>query len=127
MPTKRPTYMNVISGTYIKNPQRRAKGEPTPKGGIGKYPTEQNTVLPLVWDELVSVVCPGVLGDADRIWLERTCKLQAQSRRQGAEFSAAKEILLQSYLAKLGLTPCDRNRITAAPGDTREPGDEYFE
>lgn len=121
-----PSNLHEIKGNYYKNPQRRRSGEPKPKAGIGPAPVNPSTNWKSCWDELVGIVCPGVLGDSDRIWLERAARLLAQSRDPEAAWTTGKESALQGYLAKMGLNPSDRARLSIPPSDD-DSGDKFFD
>ena len=94
--TKTPSNIHEITGAYKKNPQRRNNKEPAPKKGIGKAPHSQHVDWRKCWDEIVNIICPGVLGDSDRIWLERAAKLLAESRIGEPIWTPKKETLLQT-------------------------------
>lgn len=123
---KTPAQLHEINGSYVKNPQRRQK-EPSPKAGIGPAPKNASSDWRECWDEIVNHVCPGVLGDSDRIWLERAARLLASSRVEDGKFSGADEKALQTYLSKLGMNPADRSKINVNNPDAEpDPADKYF-
>ena len=125
MPAPIPSKIHELRGSYIKDPQRSRNGEPRTKAGIGQY-SAINDTPEKCWDELVDLVCPGVLGDADRIWLERAAKLLAQSRKLGDDFPPTNDKILQSYLSKMGLNPSDRAKLTVNNDGPKDPADKYF-
>lgn len=121
---RKPTILKEITGSYIRNPERRNRNEPRPEKGIGPAPRKPSANWRKCWDEIVSCVCPGVLGDSDRLWLERAAKLLAASRR--ADFTNAQERALQTYLSRMGMNPSDRTRIEVEEPRGKDPADEYF-
>ena len=124
----KPTYLKEIAGAYTKNPSRRNHHEPIPREGIGKCPESLPTDFSLVWDELVQCVCPGVLGNSDRLWLELTTTSLIKYRTAPNGFSAADFRNLQSCLVKLGLNPADRARLSTIPEEEqRTVEDAYFD
>lgn len=122
----KPTAIHELNGSYRKDPQRRRTDEPQPKAGVGPSPETVSSDWRECWDELVDCCCPGVLGDSDRIWLERAAKLLAKSRDEGAKWTQAEESSLQTYLARMGMSPSDRAKITAKPNDKKDPAEKYF-
>lgn len=122
-----PTQLHEISGNYKKNPQRRPQNIIQPKAGVGPAPENPSQDWRECWDEIVGQVCLGVLGDSDRIWLERAAKLLAQSRTPGEKWTGAEEKSLQTYLSRFGMNPADRSKITIGqPEDSDDPAARYF-
>ena len=122
-----PAQLHEIKGDYNKNPQRRPQNTPKPKSGIGPAPEITPNDWKECWDEIVNHVCLGVLGDSDRIWLERAAKLLAQSRTPEAKWTGAEEKSLQVYLSRFGMNPADRSKISIGqPGDEDDPAAKYF-
>lgn len=122
-----PTALHEIKGSYTKNPQRRKRGEPRPKGGIGPAPDWMPEAERKIWDELVGIVPPGVLGDSDRWAVERAVRLMYLARYEPDEFSGNREGHLLSYLSRMGLTPSDRSKITVTGTDDKEnPAEKFF-
>lgn len=73
------------------------------------------------------MVCPGVLGNSDRLALEVLCHLIIQFRTDPVEFPAMKLSRMEAIMGKFGMTPADRNKIKM-PSDEPEkkPEDAYF-
>ena len=122
----KPTALHEASGSYVKNPQRKKKGEPQPRAGIGPARPEPSRDYADVWDELVDSICPGVLGNSDRIWLEITTRLLCEYRQDPTGMSSAKINQLQKGLSHLGMSPVDRTRITAQEQEKVSKEDGYF-
>ena len=126
---KTPTSILDAKGAYKKNPSRKQSGEPKPRMGIGSAPTVTNASVEFasVWDEVVGMVCPGVLGNSDRIALEAMCHLLIQFRLDPLDFPATKLSRLEALLGKFGMTPADRAKIKISDDDEPEkPEDQYF-
>lgn len=124
---KQPTVLHEIKGSFNKNPKRRPKGEPRPKGGIGPAPKWMIDAEAEIWDELVGIVPPGVLTDADRWIVERVVKLMWIARYDEERFTGAKEGHFISYLSRMGLTPSDRAKISIDRQDEQDdPAAKYF-
>jgi len=125
---KKPTALLEVTGAYQKNPQRRKKAEPKPRMGIGRFPKNAPCTPESVWDELVDNICPGVLGNSDRVVMETLAHLLSQFRTDPVEFPAAKMTIMERCLGKLGMTPVDRTRVVAEQAeDKTNPEDEYFD
>ena len=123
----KPTAMHEVTGTYKENPNRRRKGEPKPRMGIGSYPHDAAMTPSGCWDELVDNICPGVLGNSDRMLLELASTLLSEFRQAPSEMQASRITLLERCLGKMGMTPVDRARITAEQeAEKAKPEDEFF-
>lgn len=122
----KPTALHEAAGSYVKNPQRRKRSEPQPRAGIGPAKPDPSFDFAAVWDEMVDGICPGVLGNSDRIWLEITTRLLCEYRRCPEEMSSAKINQLQKGLSHLGMSPVDRTRITAQEQEKVSKEDGYF-
>ena len=123
---KKPTALLEAKGAYKKDPQRRKKGEPSPRMGIGKAPYMPSCDFTAVWDEIVDNVCPGVLGNSDRIHLEMTVNLLCEYRQNPSEMSSAKFTNLMRGLGSIGMNPIDRSRIVAEQDEQQSKEDSYF-
>lgn len=124
---RHPTALHDIKGSYTKDPQRRNRGEPRPKAGIGPAPEWMPESERKIWDELVGIVPPGVLGDSDRWAVERAVHLMYVARYNPDKFSGNREGHLLAYLSRMGMTPSDRSKITVSGTDDKEnPAAKFF-
>lgn len=123
---KHPTALLEAKGAFVKDPQRKRKGEPKPRAGIGKAPEKFSTDFDEVWDEVVDNICPGVLGNSDRIHLEMTVNTLIEYRRDPAGMSASNKQVLKSLLGHMGMNPVDRTRIVAEQKEQQSKEDAYF-
>lgn len=116
-----PREVAELKGSDRKNPQRYRK-QPAKSGyELGLPPDYMEGDAKAVWFELDTYAAAGVLTGGDRLVLEVTATLIAEFRRAPAEFSAAKIGHLVGCLARLGLTPADRQRIgVEKPKDENE-------
>ena len=116
---KTPTNVLQLKGAYKKHPERKpaAGTEPEAKAEIGKAPDYLESDVKAIWDEIVSLACPGVLGDSDRCIVEIAATLMAEFRRGGRDengrplFTDARLSRLQAALGQLGMTPADRSKV----------------
>lgn len=122
----KPTAVHEAKGSYVKDPQRRRKTEPKPRKGIGSAPVKTSTEFAEVWDEIVDNICPGVLGNSDRIHMEMTVNTLIEYRRDPEGMSAANKTLLKSLLGHMGMNPVDRTRIVAEQEEQQSKEDAYF-
>lgn len=106
-----PTNVLELRGAFKKDPQRKRKNEPKPTGEIGAH--SLGTTNPSeIWDELVAACAPNVLTVSDRIALEIAVEYMSQFRKDPANYSNERVRLLISLLAKFGMTPSDRAKLS---------------
>lgn len=108
---RKPLALKQLQGTDKKNKHRINDSQPVPDRGIGPPSEHLNEQEKLIWDELVSNMYAGVLGDGDRMALELMCRLVREMRYNFEEMPAAKLTQLSNLLGRFGLTPSDRNKI----------------
>jgi phage terminase small subunit len=107
----KPSAVKELSGAYKKNPNRENKSEPKPKNGIGPASKFMPETMQLIWDEVVSQVCIGVLGDSDRFALEALCRLIHDMRYDWDEFNGSKQSNMIKLLGQFGMTPVERQKL----------------
>jgi hypothetical protein len=122
-----PTAKLEALGTFVRNPKRRREraNEPEPTGPAGDPPEHLGADERAVWNEL-TLQCPWAM-NSDRLALEVVCVLVAEHRRGGG-LPGSKLAPLVGLLARLGLTPSDRSRVTAPPRDPSldDPAEAFF-
>ncbi|HEJ2756777.1 TPA: hypothetical protein SL222_006769, partial [Pseudomonas aeruginosa] len=91
--------------------QRYRKESAQGEGEIGDAPIHLQGPARLAWVELCSQSIKGVLTGSDRIILEVTANLLAEYRSNPSEFAVGKYTHLIGNLARLGLTPSDRQKF----------------
>ena len=69
------------------------------------------------WDEIAANVAPGVLTAADRISLEIASELLFEFRINPFDFASQKLTRLESLLAKFGMNPSDRSKMSVGKPD----------
>ena len=116
---RKPVEALKLAGTYRKD-RHAGRGAFDPEGEIGSYPEQFSTDPAEIWDEIVNLCPPGVLGDADRLHLEILCRLVAELREDISAFNAAKLSQLNLMLGKLGLNPVDRQKLHCEPPEEPE-------
>lgn len=109
------TPSNILDarGAFDKNPNRRRENEPEPLADIGEVPERLKTDEAEAWAEIVSSGHEGVFCQADRIAVEVASVLLAAFRADPIGMPAAKLARLDSLLARFGMTPSDRSKVSA--------------
>ncbi len=121
---RKPTKLKELNGSAAVNPGRINKNEPKPTTPLGETPERFTALEREAWNDIVSTVVDGVAFDSDRIHIELTAMMLASIREAGgAPASAYAQI--SSMLAKLGMNPADRSKITIA--DESEEADPWAE
>jgi phage terminase small subunit len=123
-----PVALALVKGSDTKNPARyrdRAKA-PKPAAGIGVVPGHLSPGAAVVWIELAPTMVDGVLTVADRIAWEALCELVAEMRDVKRDFSGAKYSTLVSLLARFGMTPADRAKVSVTDDDDK-PANPFAE
>jgi len=116
MPQRR-TSSRVLKarGSHLRHPERaraRAK-EPKYTGPLGAPPKEMRAGHRRLWSELADLVPAGVAEHSDRWTFEVLVCLMAKFRSGMALGGEVSQLL--SLLAKFGMTPSDRSRVSVAP------------
>lgn len=123
MPSRKPTSLLEISGAYQKNPSRRRPDEPSTGRGVGAAPKHLSDDQRAAWDDVVANCAAGVFQSSDRMMLEMLAVLIAEWRGDYAGFGGRKYTVLQTLLARAGMTPADRSRIAVKPPKGDNPFD----
>lgn len=124
---RKPTAVLEASGTFEHDPQRRRArlGEPTVIGTLGEPHESLTDSEKALWRELATQLPPGVAGKSDRWAFEELVRL-AYRVRTGEAMLMERRLLL-SYLSKFGLTPSDRSKVSAVPGEEQDPLEKFLE
>lgn len=118
---RKPTHLKQVQGTDKQHPERLNHNEPVPTRGIGEASGQLNEYERKIWDEVVGISYPGVLGEADRVALEMMCRLIAEMRLDFVEMTAAKITQLSQLLGRFGMTPSDRTKIVVPKAEKKNP------
>ena len=118
---RKPTNVLEMTGAFSKNPSRRKarSSEPSQLEELGSVPKRLINKQKEAWNEIASNCPHGVLTKADRHSLEMTAVLLAEFWETGVEMKGTHLSLLNTLLAKMGMNPSDRSRVTV-----REPKKE---
>lgn len=122
---KQPEALAKLKGAEKKNPQRYRKDAPKAGKPLGKVPDHLTPDVAEVWKELERSALPGVLTIADRFVMEVAATLLSEFRILRTSFQAAKYSHLIGCLARLGLTPADRQKLGTDKTPEGNPFDEF--
>jgi len=100
-----------LRGAYKTNPERKRPPAPKPDPEVGKPPESLSESARLCWQEIVDICAPGVLTKSDRIMVEVAAVLLDEFRQADEPFMTSRISRLESMLARLGLSPTDRQRV----------------
>lgn len=121
-----PREVAELKGATKHDPQRYRKKPPAVEQPIGTAPVHMTDEAKSCWFELESLAPVGVLKGADRVALETLSNLLAEYRNNPPEFAVGKYTHLIGMLARLGMTPADRQKLgTEKPDDQRNPFDAF--
>ena len=120
-----PRELAELKGAGKKHPERYRKEVPQSEHGLGVPPDHMSAAAKAVWFELVTYALKGVLTGSDRLVLEVTSVLVAQFRADPEEMPAARLTQMVGCLARLGLTPADRQKLGTAKPAEGNPFDEF--
>lgn len=122
---KQPKELASLKGATKHDPQRYKKEVPKSAKPLGSAPSHLTPDVISTWIELEACALPGVLTGSDRFVMEVAASLLAEFRANRAEFKAAKYSHLIGCLARLGLTPADRQKLGAEKPKEGNPFDEF--
>ena len=108
---KQPEALAKLKGAPKKNPQRYKTKQPVNKNLIGAPPAAMDADAKKIWAELLKYSLPGVITASERFIFEIASNLMAEYRKSAREFPATKYGHLIGCLARLGLSPTDRQKL----------------
>lgn len=112
-----------LKGATRKNPQRYRKQPAKSELPLGEPPEYFKGEELRAWMELEAYAAAGVLTAGERPVLELTCRLMAEMRTDYKTMPSSRITALISCLARLGLTPADRQKVGIDNGKPEE--DEF--
>ena len=114
-----PREVAELKGAIRKNPQRYRKQPPAVDLPLGTAPDRFTPDQKAIWFELETYAPRGSWTGADRVTVELLSVLLDEFRTNYAEMKVAKIGQIVSCLARLGMTPADRQKL-----GTEKPADE---
>jgi hypothetical protein len=116
-----PRLVAELKGAHKKDPQRYRGEELKSDGPLGSAPERLTELERQAWDELSAGSLPGVLTASDRLTIELASVLLAEFWTEKANMAAAKMGQLIGLLARLGMSPADRQKFTKDKSDDDNP------
>lgn len=110
-----PTNILKLNGSAKRHPERmkERENEPVNTQPIGEPPEFLTDVEKSAFNEIVNISITGVLGQADRISVERAAVLLCKCRGlSDAPASYSEQAQLYKYLGQFGMLPADRSKIS---------------
>lgn len=120
-----PIELAKLKSSDKKNPQRYRKEAPVSEQALGLAPKHLSKSAQAVWFELETYALKGVLTGADRMIMEITCVLVAQFRRTPQAMPSARMGHMIGCLARLGLSPADRQKLGVEKPSEGNPFEEF--
>jgi hypothetical protein len=120
-----PREIAEIKGATRQNPQRYRKEVPAVEQPLGKAPERLNAEEKATWFELSSLAPTGVLRGSDRVMLEVAAVLLVKWRADPDDFPSSKMTHLIGILARLGMSPADRQKLGTEKPPEGNPFDEF--
>jgi len=121
-----PREVAEIKGLTAHDPQRYRKEPPKNAMPIGNAPKHLSKEAQAAWFELETMVPPGVLTHAETLLLEVLSNLVVEYRTDPPAFAVGKYVHLIGCLARLGMTPADRQKIGIEKPTEADPLDEFL-
>jgi hypothetical protein len=116
-----PTNILEMRGAFKKDPQRARDDEPEAAGAVGDPPERFNDGQRAAWNDIVKTCHKGVLCAADGLAVEIAAILLDQFRTNPIDIPAARIARLDSLLARFGMTPSDRSKVTVPKDGPKNP------
>lgn len=116
-----PREVAELKGATRKNPQRYRKTPPACEQPLGTAPDHMGEHAKACWFEIETYAPSGVLRGADRLLLEIASELLAEFRADPEAFPAARLGHLVGCLARLGMSPADRQKLGVEKAKEENP------
>lgn len=120
-----PRAVAELKGAAKKHPERYRKQPPKSEIGVGNAPDRFTATQRQAWFELTTLAPTGVLAGADRVTIEVGACLLAQFREDSDAFPANKLGHLIGVLARLGMSPADRQKLGTEKAAEGNPFDQF--
>lgn len=123
---KQPLELAEIKGLVAHNPQRYTKEPVKNAMPLGQPPDHLSKEAKRTWFELEAMVPAGVLTYAERAIMEILSNLLVEYRKDPPAFPSGKYVHLIGMMARLGMTPTDRQKIGVEKSPQADPMDEFM-
>ena len=108
---KQPLEVAEVKGALKWNPRRYKDRKAKSRLPLGQPPKRMSDAAKEIWFELETYSLPGVLTGAERTTMELLSNLLAEYHVDPRAFPANKYGPIISCLARLGMTPADRQKV----------------
>ncbi|MBS9781466.1 MAG: hypothetical protein KGV56_03130 [Gammaproteobacteria bacterium] len=118
---RKPTKLKELNGSAAINPGRINKNEPKPTTPLSTAPSYFTKKEKQAWEDITSRIIDGVAFDCDFVHIELAAKLLASIRNPDKDDKGRPIVVVSAYaqlaslLAKLGMNPADRQKISIEP------------
>lgn len=120
-----PREVAELKGATRKNPQRYRTEPPKVELPLGEAPAHMSDAARACWFEISTFAPAGVLKGADRLVLELASGLLAEYREDPKGFAVGKYTHLIGLLARLGMSPADRQKLGTERAKEENEFDEF--
>lgn len=120
-----PRELAELKGSTRKHPERYRKQPPAVSQPLGTAPDHLSDAAKACWFELEALAPVGVLKGADRVALETLANLLAEYRKDPPGFAVGKYTPMIGMLARLGMTPADRQKLGTEKPKEENPFDAF--
>lgn len=114
-----------VKGATRKHPERYRKQPPVVEHPLGQAPEYLSAEAKAVWFEIETFAPRGILKGADRCTLEVLSNLLAEYRQDPKGFAVGKYTHLIGCLARLGMSPADRQKLGTEKPPEGNPFDGF--
>jgi hypothetical protein len=122
---KQPLELAILKGADRNHPERYRNDVPKSGYALGEPPEYMSEAAQAAWSELEACSLPGVLTGSDCFMVEISASLLAQYRGDPGAFLASKYSVLIGCLARLGLSPADRQKFGVSEPKPDNPFDKF--
>ena len=123
---KQPRELAELKGAHKHDPQRYRDEPPKNKHRLGDPPAHMEEKAREIWYELLSHSLPGVATASERFIFEILSNLMMEYRVDPKGFATMKYSTMLGCIAKLGLSPTDRQKLGVNKGDEKKNEFEDF-
>lgn len=120
-----PREVAALKGADKNHPERYKKEPPKAAQSLGTAPAHLSPEAQAAWFEIEAYAPVGVLAGADRLMLEVVANLLAEYRKDPVEFAVGKYTHLIGVLARLGMSPADRQKLGTEKAKEDNPFNEF--
>ena len=120
-----PREIAELKGATRVHPERYRTEVPAVGQPLGKAPERLSEEEKAAWFELSSLAPTGVLKGSDRVMLEFASVMLVKWRTDPDDFPSSKMTHLIGILARLGMSPADRQKLGTEKPPEGNPFDEF--